>query len=534
MRSRTFRLIAALAAALAAAGVPAAAPDARGYLIYRMPDDPPTLDPIRASEENSAVYVVNLFDGLVEFAPGGVEIVPAVAESWTVSPDGLTYTFRLRKGVKFHGGREVAAADVVYSLKRVLDPGSQSNFRPFLELVRGAAAYAAGKSSDLPGLAAPDPATVRIVLERPFGPFLSVLASQAGSIVPPEVYADPNEGYLGRPVGCGPFRFESWDRGVSLSLAAFPGHWKGRPGLPGVTFRFISDAATALEEYRSGGLDLTNEVPAGRRDEIRTTLASDYRVWPRLAVATLSFNHRIPPFEGNAALRRAAACTVDRDRIARVLQNGKDRPATRLLPPEMLGHAAEPGPIRYDLAEARRLLAEAGHPEGRGLPEFTYLTPSNEAIVRWSQAILADLKAAGFKVRLKTLDFGAYTAAIQGAGEEGPPAALFNLIWFADYPDPDNFLRLLLHSGVASTAGNFGRYRNAEVDRLLEEARHVTDPAARAELYRKAEDLALAEAALVPIYHYGDDALVKPNVAGLRPSPLGDYAIPLELLRLGP
>jgi len=508
-----------------------AAPDARGYLNYRMPEDPPTLDPIRASEENSVVYIVNLFDGLVEFAPGALTVVPAVAESWTISPDGRTYTFRLRKEVKFHDGRAVAATDVVFSLKRVLDPNSPSNMRPFLEVIQGAADFSAGRSRDLPGVSTPDPATVQIALEYPFAPFLSILASQAGSIVPRDVYSDPNESYLAHPVGCGPFRFESWERGVSLRLAAFPDHWKGKPALPGVTFRFLPDSGTALEEYKAGGLDISNEVPSGQRAWVRDNLKPDYRTWPRLAVATVGFNHVAGPLKGNRLLRRALNFAVDRDRIAKVLQQGKDSPTSRILPPGMIGHDPAPGPYRYDPSEAKRLLAEAGYPEGRGLPELTYLVQSNASIRRWSEAIQADLAAIGVKVRLKVLDFGAFSQAVAGTPEAGAGADLFNLIWFADYPDPDDFLRILLHTSNAGSSGNYSRYSNPEVDRLLDEGRRETDPKKRDVIYRRAEAIALDDACLMPLYHYGDDALVRPTLKGLHLSPLGDFAIPLELLR---
>jgi len=518
---RVVRAIAASAAAALALSTAAAilspSPAAEeragsgAYLRYRMPGDPPNLDPIRANDENSLLYIVNIFDGLVEFSPGGLDVVPAVAESWTLSPDGRTYTFHLRKGVRFHDGRPVTSADALFSLKRVLDPKSPSALRPFLETIRGAADFASGRSADLPGLAAPDDATLTITLEHPFGPFLAVMATQAGSIVPRDLYADPNEAYLRRPVGCGPFRLESWDQGVSLKLAAFADHWKGKPGLAGVSVRFIPSVATALEEYKTGGLDFDTEVPAGQRAWVRENLPADYRVWPRLATAFVAFNHLAPPFKGNAPLRRALGCAVDRDRIARVLQQGKDTPATRLMPPGMPGHDPSPGPYRYDPVQAKRLLAEAGYPDGKGLPEITYLVSSNESIRRYAEAAQADFAAVGVKVRLQVLDFGAYLRAIDGTKEGGASAPLFQFIWFADYPDPDAFLRPLLHSANFGSAGNYGRYGNADVDRLLDEGRRESDPAKREAIYRKAEAIALADACAIPLYYYGDDALVSPR-----------------------
>jgi ABC-type transport system substrate-binding protein len=536
--SRRFALLPRVAAAACLAvllmSFPACgtdAPPGDGYLRYRMREEPKSLDPHDANDENALLYIFNVFDGLVEFKPGSLEIAPAVAESWEVSEDALTYTFRLREGVRFHNGREVTADDVIYSLKRALNPKNRANPRTVLTAIRGAADFVSGESPDLSGATAPDPRTVVLALERPSHPFISALATQTGSIVPKEIYDDPEKGYLRHPVGCGPFRFEAYESGLHLKMAAFAGHWKGAPAIPGITVRIIPDVNTAFLEYRTGGLEITNEVPPGQRVKVREEMASEYLLRQRISTAYVLLNHASGPLSDNPTLRRALNFAVDRERIATVLQEGKDIATSRILPAELLGGSPAPVPYRHDPDQARRLLAEAGYPEGEGLPELTLLTSINESIRRYAVSIQSDLAQIGVQVRLDSLEFSAYLDALIGTPEEGPSVDMVTLIWFADYPDPEAVLGSIFHS---SSPGNFSKYHNPEADRLLDEAGAESDPARRRELYLKVEEFILADGGVLPLYHQGDDMLVKPNVTNIRQSPLGDFAIPLELARYSP
>jgi peptide/nickel transport system substrate-binding protein/oligopeptide transport system substrate-binding protein len=451
-----------------------------------------------------------------------------------LSPDGRTYTFKLRKGVKFHDGRDVKSSDVVFSLGRGLDVKLGSGVVPLLDTIKGAGDFLAGKSTAISGLAAPDPRTVVITLERPFVPFLAALASVAGSITPRDIYSDPNRGYLNHPVGCGPFKFESWDHGVDVKLAAFPGYWKGRPGIPGIDVRIIPHISTALEEFKTDGLDFDNESPTGQRSLVRQDFKDEYLVWPRVATAFIAFNHAQAPFKGNPTLRRALNFAVDRERIAHVLQEDKDVATSRLLPPGLLGHNPAPGPYRYNPGEAKRLLAEAGYPDGKGLPELTFITSDNEAIKRFVESIQADFLEIGVNVRIKSMDFGSYGHALTGTKENGADGSLFMLLWYPDLPDPDGFLGPILRSTNFGDLGNYSRYSNAEVDRLLDDGRAELDPGRREAIYRKLEDVALADACLIPLYFQRDDALLKRRIRGFVTNPLGDFATHLELLHIGP
>lgn len=495
-------------------------------LRYRMDQPPPTLDPVRANDNNSLTYIYQIFDGLVEFAPGTLDVQPAVASSWTVSDDGTVYTFTLREGLTFHNGMPVTADDVVYSLRRGLKKSAQSQKRDFLAPLSGSGPFWDGETDKLPGAAAPDPHTVVLTLDQPYAQFLTVLASEAGSIVPRRVYEDPEQAYLREPVGCGPFAIASFEPDIAITLERFPQHWKKAPadgGLDGIRVRFIRDASTALEEYRTGGLDFTYELPPGQRASIQSEMPEHFHHGQQLWILYLAFNHHAGPFKGNPALRRAIAHAIDAEFIVRNLQEGKDWVATGVIPPGMPGHAAAPAPWPYDVEKARALLAEAGYPEGAGLPPLDYLTNETQGFRRILDRLTSDLAAIGVKLNAREMDFGAFLGELTAQG--GPRAPLWRMTWFADWPDPDNFLGVQFGTGAA---GNFGRYSNPAFDDLVARARRETDAAARADLFRQADRLLIDDAALVPIYWYGTDLLLRPEFTGWKLSPMGAFAIAWE------
>jgi len=357
------------------------------------------------------------------------------------------------------------------------------------------------------------------------------LATQSGSIVPREVYEDPEKRYLRHPVGCGPFAFGEYASGRHLTMTAFEDHWKGKPPLAGIVVRIIPDANTALLEYRSGGLDICNEIPAGQRRPVAEEFGTQYRIQPRLATAYVLINHASGPLSGNSALRRAIGFGIDRERIASVLQENKDEATSWILPDDLAGGRAGSGPFRYDTAEARRLMEGAGYPGGKGIPELTLLSQNNESIRNTIASIQNDLREIGLKVNLEPLDFAAFNKALTGAADRGPSADLIVLLWYADYPDPEVVLSQLFHSGSGS---NFSKYHNSAVDDLLNAADRESDPTRRLRFFLDAEAAILADGGVIPLYHQGDDLLVKPGITGVTQSPLGDFAIPLEMAGTAP
>ena len=537
-RARRLRAAGAIllsAAALFAAACSRSAPGpARTEQVFRfrLREDPPTLDPALSNDNLSEAVVVNLNRGLVEIDPENLQVRPAVADSWTISADHLTYTFHLRKGVRFHNGREVGAEDVAYSCLRILRPETNSPRRTILEPVLGAGDFEKGKATSVAGLRIVDPRTIEFRLTRPFAPFLGTLAIPAAAIVPREVYDDPAKGYLRSPVGCGPFRFGRWEQSNFIELRAFDDYYGGRPALDRVLVRIIENHASALQEYRAGGLDSLDEVP-NAHDAAAADVAPEIRRYPYVATGYIGFNLALPPFKENVKLRQAFNYAVDKDYLWKVLMPEGNIPAHGIIPPGVPGYDPDLPGYPHDAGKAKRLLAEAGYPGGRGLPPIALWVNTSEDNRRIAEQVQADLRTVGVDIGIREVDWGAYLAAVEGTQKDPGAAQMFRFGWNLDYPDADSILRTQLHSANLGPAGNFFRYRNPEFDRLIDEALVLTDPAARAERYRRAERIAVMEDAVWLFLNYYQSAtLFKPYVKGVVLTPLGEFRIPLERLRI--
>jgi peptide/nickel transport system substrate-binding protein/oligopeptide transport system substrate-binding protein len=470
-----------------------------------------------------------VFRGLVAMDPATLEVVPSIAASWTVSPDGLLYTFTLRPDAVFHNGRAVTAEDVAWSFRRLLAKETRSPRRWLLEPVAGSAAFTEGRTADIAGIAIPSPGIVTLRLDRPFAPFLGMLTMSGASIVPREVYEDPARGYLRAPVGCGPFRVTRWEQANVIEMQAFDRYWGGRPALDRILVRIIENRTSALEEYRAGGLDALDEVP----DDPGPDLLPQVHRYPYIGVGYIGFNLDLPPFKGNPALRRAFNYAVDKDYLWKVLMPGGNIPARGIIPPGIPGHDPDLPGYPKDPARARALLAEAGYPGGEGLPPVTLWVNTSDDNRRIAQQVQADLRTIGVSIAIKEVDWAAYLQAVEGTPEVPGQAQMFRFGWYLDYPDADAVLRLQLHSKNVGPPGNYFRYRNPEFDRLVDGALALTDPVARAEAYRRAERIAVMDDAVwLFLNYYGSATLFKPQVAGIVHTPLGEFRIPLERLRI--
>ena len=496
---------------------------------FRLREDPPTLDPAMVTDNLSEAVTCNVFRGLVALDPEILAVVPAVAASWTVSPDALTYTFRLRGDAVFHNGRAVTSEDVAWSFRRLLRKETDSPRRWLLEPIAGAAAFTAGNAADIAGLATPDPRTVVLRLDKPFAPFLGMLTMTGASIVPREVYEDPAKGFLRAPVGCGPFRVTRWEQSNVLEMRAFDRYYGGRPALDRVLVRIIENRLSALEEYRAGGLESLDEVP----QEITPDLKDDVHVYPFMGVGYIGFNLDLPPFRGNPALRKAFNYAVDKEYLWKVLLPGANTAGRGIIPPGIPGFDPDLPGYPHDAARAVSLLAQAGYPAGRGLPPIALWVNTSEENRQIAQQVQSDLKSIGVTIAIKEVDWAAYIKAVEGTEDKPGAAQMFRFGWSLDYPDADAILRQQLHSKNVGPAGNYFRYRNPEFDRLVDQALGLTDPAARVDLYRRAERMAVMDDAVwLFLNYYGSMTLFKPYVKGVVHTPLGEFRIPLERLRL--
>jgi oligopeptide transport system substrate-binding protein len=483
--------------------------------------DPPTLDPAQATDLTSAAVIRQIFDALVELDES-LTPAPSLARSWTVSSDGKVYTFTLRAGVRFQNGRELRAADVKYSFER-----AARGKRPWVfEKIVGAREVIRGTSADLTGVRVVDDSTVEIRLERPFAPFLSLMAYDAASVVPREETDKRGTGFASHPVGTGPFRFVSWRRDDQVTLERFKDHFRGPAPLERVVFRVIPAEITRFNEYRAGQLDVT-DIPTGQCRSVQADgkLKGEVAIWSTLGTHAVRFNVERAPFT-DARVRRAVAHAIDPALIVGRLLEGCVTPPRGILPPSLPGASPDVKRLAFDRTQARKLLEEAGFPGGRGLPPVAYHFNTSDANQRIAELLQAQLKEIGIALELRRLDWAAHIKLVDDGS-----AAFFRQGWVADYPDPENFLTVLFHSRNVGAPGNTSRYRSAKVDALLDEADAMPAGAPRDRRYATAEQAILDDAVWVPLYHYSSRALIKPYVKGLERSPLStapEISVPLR------
>ena len=491
-----------------------------GY--YRLPltDNPVTLDPALFTDVNSEGVARRIFNNLVKL-DSKLQPVPDLAESWKVSDDGLTYAFALRKGVRFHNGREMVADDVRFSFERLLRPETASQRAWVVEPIAGAREMREGKAQSLAGIETPDAYTVVLRLKEALSPalMLQLLAMGNAAIVPREEVAERGGEKFGRrPVGTGPFRFVSWRDHDSVVLARNDHYFLGPAKLAGLRFRIIKEPLVAWQEYLAGGLEHC-AVPEGFLKEAQSgPLKGELRSTATLSTQYLGIAMSHRPWGSNVHLRRALNYAVDRKFLCEKILGGESAPAKGVLPPETPGcDPALPG-YSYDLERARSELREAGYGPGlepiARLPEMTLYFNSRPPGAEVAQAVQADFQRIGLRVQLRALDLA---ALLEATNQQEPD--LFRLVWAADFPDAESFLRIF-HSSLAGSAGNRVRYSNAQVDDLLDRSRRELQPEKRFALLREAEKIIVADAPWVFLSHGQTHLLVKPYVRGLELTPM--------------
>ena len=493
---------------------------------YRRPlgNDPVTLDPARISDVYSRSVAHQIFDGLVQFDQT-LTIMPALAEFWRASRDGLTWTFTLRKGVKFHHGREVTADDVVYSFTRLLDPRLKSGAADLFSVIKGAPDFRAGKAKTVSGLTALDRHRVEVVLTDAPAPFVALAAVGHAKIVPRDVAEAQGDAFGQRPVGTGPFRFVGWERGKEIVLAANPEYFEGVPRLSHVVYRIFPGERfdTVNDEFERGQLE-DSPLP-GRMTpaDYRRIVTDPKHVYVKRSMFSLRFyglNTRLKPLD-DPRVRQAINHAIDRESIIQSTYLGRHPAARGILPPGTPGFNPTLTGYAYDPARARVLLAQAGYPGGRGAPLITIWSGVKDPVAREHELIRTALEAVGLRVEFAYQTDWPVLSREMAAGRL--PAFLY--AWYADYPDPDTFLFELFHS---KSPRNFTRYANPAVDGLLEQARRTVDIQHRLELYRRAEKLIMDDAPIVPFWHYAYERRFQPYVKSVEVNGLGDPYIPLR------
>jgi oligopeptide transport system substrate-binding protein len=494
---------------------------------YRRPlgHDPQTLDPSRISDIYSLPVSQQIFDGLVQFDQT-LTVTPALAEFWKASRDGLTWTFTLRKGVRFHHGREVTAEDVVYSLTRLLDPKTRSGAADLFSNVVGAREFREGRAKSVAGLMVKDRYEVQIALNEAVTPFVAALAVGHAKIVPKDVVEQLGDTFGTRPVGTGPFRFERWERGKEIELAANADYFGGSPQLSRLVYRiFLGEQFDAMyAEFLKGNLE---DSPVPSRED-RGRLSDSRYIYvkrPMISVRFYGFNTLMKPLD-DRRVRQALIYAVNREKLVQNVYRGRFAFAGGILPPGTQGYNPRLTPYSYDPRRARDLLAEAGYPGGRGLgPVAIWSSVQREDVVSEHDEIRRQLAAVGVAAQFHYhTDWPAFSKMLE-AGKL--PVFLYG--WYADVPDPDNFLFKLFHS---KSPRNFFRYSNPVVDDLLMAARNTSDIQQRVELYQRVEQLVLADAPLIPVLHHTYERVFQPYVRAIEVSGLGDPYIPFRKIWL--
>ncbi len=484
-----------------------------GYLYYRLNTNPTTLDPALITDVMGGGIAAKIFNGLVRFNEN-LDIIPDIARSWGLSPDQKTYTFHLRKGVKFSTGREVTAQDFRYSFERVLTPKTKAPLTWILDKIEGASAFLAGKAKSVTGIRVIDDHTLVLKLEKPFGPFISLLAMSTAYVVPREEVERLGQDFGTHPVGSGPYRLAEWKHGQNLMLTARDDYFGGRPLLKGISYRVIPEDLTAVMEFETGGFDVflipQAEYQHYTRDTKWTGLVYGK---PGLDSYYLGLNCTRPPFD-DLRVRRAVNLAIDRQRILNTVFEKRGLLATGPVPPGLWKYHEGPRSSEgydYDPEKAKRLIREAGA-AGKQIKIFISSDPEVIDIVEVIQNYLLQ---SGLQPEIIQRDW----SALKNAVDKGEPDA-FWLSWWADYPDPENFLYPLFHSASVGPAGNRSRCIDPGLDRLIETAQGTVDEKKRYHLYREAEDRIIKNAPWVFMWHRADYYVIQPWVKDFRIYPI--------------
>jgi oligopeptide transport system substrate-binding protein len=492
----------------------------QGILLFGNKAEPQDLDPHVVEGVGEHAIIMGLLEGLVSEDPKTLMPVPGVAERWEISPDGKVYTFYFRKNARWSNGDPVTPEDFVQSFRRILTPSLGSLYGYMLHPMKNAKAFNEGKITDPAqlGARAVDARTLEITLECPT-PYLLNMMAQHYSWWPVHLPTVKKHGDLykrgnrwtlpGNYVGNGPFVLTAWKPNQVISLRRNSNYWDAATvKLNGIDFLPIESVDSEERSFRAGQLHRTEELPNAKIDAYRRENPQFLRMDPYLAVYFYRLNVTHPALK-DKRVRHALSMAIDRQAIVETVTRGGQRPAFALTPPDTKGYTAR-AQVKFDIEGAKKLLAEAGHAGGQGLPpiEIHFNTSENhraiaeavQAMWRKNLGIAATLRNEEWKVYLDSQSHSNYMASRSG--------------WTGDYPDPNTFLDTFLsYSGNNRTGWN-----NPEYDRLINEANCAVDEQERYEKFQRAEAILLDDLPLIPLYYYTRVFLLHPSVKGWHPT----------------
>jgi ABC-type transport system substrate-binding protein len=484
------------------------------------------LDPAVAYDTESQTYVDLIFDGVVGYDLEG-NLVPALAERWDVSDDGLVYRFFLRANVLMQDGNVLDAHDVVRSIERALHPDTPCPGAQFYERIAGLADYQARRSEHLAGVVAEDDRVVRVTLSRADPTFVHMMAMVFARPVCRSAGARYDDGFSAKACGAGPFALASMEPGVAIRLRRFDGHYDAaHVYLDGVELKMNTSKITQKMLFERGEIDFLYELERPDWRYFRT-----HPIWSKYGIERIeraifgeSLNTEMPPFT-DVRVRQAFAAAFNRPNLAKYVEGGS-QVATRVIPPGVPGHDDGYVGQTFDLPRARRLMAEAGYPydptSGRGgLPApVTYLTGEGDSALRWAQLVQYDLAQIGVQMPIRVVSFAQFLAMT------GRPktVAMSYVGWNMDFPDASNLFeaRFSSHAIAAEESQNISFYRNDAFDALLDRAHDERDPKRRAAMYSQADRIVCEDAVWMLSYTPKRFELTQPWVHDYVASPASD------------
>lgn len=471
--------------------------------------EPPSLDWSLATDHVSFNVISNLMVGLTEFDKD-LKPAPVIAKSWELQDGGKKIVFHLRDDVQWSDGKKVRAQDFEYSWKRLLSPKTASQYAYILFDVANAQEYNEGKVKEASsvGVQAQDDQTLVVTLRHPASYFLAITTFEVTYPQRQDIIEkfDTRWTEPGNMVTNGPFRLQTWRHENQIELRANSTFFRGKPTLDKVTMHMVNEKTTAVTMFEQGNLDFIDDHSIPPLDKPRLSKMPGYRLVPQLRGEYYAFAVDRKPFD-NPQVRKAFAMAIDRDVLPKILQGGQT-PATSWVPPGMLAHNPEIG-LKFNPTEARRLLKEAGYPDGKGLPPIVlgYNTDEEKKLVAEAVQSMWQ-KHLGVLVRIENQEWKVFLKKLQT-----DPFPVFRSGWGADYPDPDNFMKLF----TSNSGNNHSRWKNPRYDQLLELAARELEAKKRSQLYDDAQRiLTETDAAIVPLYWKAEATMLNPRFTGLE------------------
>lgn len=467
-------------------------------LHLRLKNDITTLDPAFIVDVQGGKVAAKIFNGLVRY-DNGMSLTGDLAESWKISRDGRTYTFKIRPGVRFSNGEALTPEDIVFSFERILSSETLSPRKWTFDKVKNIKTTGGNK--------------VILTLKEPFAPFLSLLTLPSAYIVRKKAVLETGSDFGREPVGTGPFQLQEWKPSTELVLTENPYYFEGAPEIKKISYRIIPEDFVAVGEFERGRLDVLEIPRADFKHYMNNPKWSQYIVnQTGLNTYYLGFNCSRPPFNSKR-IRQAVNYAIQKEVLARKVMESRCQIATGPVPP-VLNNAETPQETgySYNINKAKELLKQSGI--SLPLRARLYLNQDKE-VFSIATFIKEDLSQIGIELDLIPRDWSAFKEAVNKGD-----ADCFFLSWWADYPDPENFLFPTFHSGNFGGGGNRTFFKQAQVDQWIEEAQKTADGEKRNTLYSQIQNKIIEEAPWVFLWHKKDFFIHQPRVENFRLYPV--------------